>query len=212
MTAGSVTRVKICGITNWPDAKLAVDLGAAFLGFNLYPKSPRYIQPRAARRIVQKLPKHVEAVGIFVNEPPESVVELAEYAKVGFVQLHGEESPRAVAALAELYGVIKAFRVRPGFRTASLAHYADAAAILLDGFDRAKRGGTGKSFDWRVARAAKKYGFVFLAGGLAPENAAEAIRAAQPFAVDVASGVESRPGKKDAAKLRAFFRAVESAQ
>lgn len=205
------TRVKICGITNWPDARLAVDLGAAFLGFNFYVKSPRYIEPRAARRIAQRLPRHVEAVGIFVNEPDDFVAELAEYTKVGFVQLHGAESPRTVAALADLCGVIKAFRVRPGFRAASLARYADAAAILLDGFDRARRGGTGKAFDWRIARAAKKYGFIFLAGGLTPENVADAIRAAQPFAVDVASGVESRPGKKDVAKLRAFFRAVEKA-
>jgi phosphoribosylanthranilate isomerase len=206
-----MTLVKICGITNWRDARLAVDLGAQLLGFNFYPRSPRFIPPEEARRIVRKLPKRVSSVGVFVNEPPDVVDSIGYALRLDFVQLHGEEPSRAVAALAEGYGVIKAFRVRPGFRLASLARYAEAAAILLDGFDRRRRGGTGRVIDWSVARRAKKYGFIFLAGGLTPENVAEAIAAAGPYAVDVASGVESRPGKKDPAKLRAFFRAVEAA-
>jgi phosphoribosylanthranilate isomerase len=207
-----MTRVKICGITNWRDAKLAVDLGAQWLGFNFYPRSPRFIPPEAARGIVRRLPKSVSAVGVFVNEPLDVVDRIAYAARLDFVQLHGEESPRVVSQLAEAYGVIKAFRVRSGFRLASLARFAEAAAILLDGFDRRRRGGSGKLADWGLARRAKKYGFIFLAGGLTPENVAAAIAAAEPYAVDVASGVESYPGKKDAVKMRAFFRAVEAAK
>jgi phosphoribosylanthranilate isomerase len=207
-----MTSVKICGITNWRDAKLAVDLGAQFLGFNFYRQSARYIEPQAARRIIAKLPKDVSAVGVFVNERQDVVESIGYQARLDSVQLHGEELPRMVGSLAQAYGVIKAFRVKRGFRAASLGKYPDAAAFLLDGFDAKKRGGTGKTFDWSVAVEAKRYGFVFLAGGLTPENVAAAIRAAHPFAVDVASGVESSPGKKDAAKLKAFMEAVERAQ
>jgi phosphoribosylanthranilate isomerase len=207
-----MTLVKICGITNWPDARLSVDCGARLLGFNFYPRSPRYIQPEAARRIVRKLPKGVDAVGVFVNEPLDVVKSIGYAAKLDFVQLHGEESPGIVQQLSDAYGVIKAFRVRPGFRVATLNRYTGAAAFLLDGFDRTLRGGTGNVADWTVARRAKKYGFVFLAGGLKPDNVAAAIRAVRPYAVDVASGVELGPRKKDPQKLRAFFEAVAESE
>lgn len=207
-----MTRVKICGVTNWPDAQLAVDAGADFLGLNFYRRSPRYISPARARRVMSRLPRHVQAVGVFVDESPERIREIALFAGLRRVQLHGSETPAAVTVMARRLPVMKAFRVRRDFRVAALARYRKASAFLLDGFSARVKGGTGRTFDWSVARCARRYGRIFLAGGLTPENVAEAIHAAQPYAVDVASGVESRPGKKDPARLRAFMRAVESAQ
>lgn len=207
-----MTRVKICGITNWGDARLAMDLGADFLGFNFYRASPRCISPARARSIVCRIPKRVQAVGVFVDESPERIREIASFAGLRRVQLHGGETPQMVAVLTKRMRVMKAFRVRPGFRVAALARYGRASAFLLDGFSARVTGGTGRTFDWGIAKRARRYGRIFLAGGLTPANVAEAIRAARPYAVDVASGVESRPGKKDPARLRAFMRAVQNAQ
>lgn len=204
-----MTRVKICGITNWADARLSVDLGASALGFNFYPPSPRAISPAEAWRILRRLPPFVEAVGVFVNWPPAAVVALARALRLGAVQLHGDESPDDVAALAKSHRVIKAVQVRRRFRPAQLARYRGASAILLDGFARGLRGGTGRALDWKLARQARRYARIILAGGLTPENVAEAMRIAAPYAVDVASGVEARPGKKDPARLRALFAAIE---
>ncbi|HVA94526.1 MAG TPA: phosphoribosylanthranilate isomerase [Candidatus Dormibacteraeota bacterium] len=206
-----LTRVKICGITTWADARLSVDLGASALGFNFYPASPRAISPADAWNIIRRLPPFVEAAGVFVDWPPLVVDALARALRLGSVQLHGGESPREVAELAQSHRVIKAIRVRSGFRVASLARYRAADALLLDGFARGLHGGTGRTLDWKLARAARAYGRIILAGGLTPENIAEAIRVAGPYAVDVASGVERRPGRKDPARLRALFAAVESA-
>jgi phosphoribosylanthranilate isomerase len=205
------TRVKICGITTWGDARLSIDLGASALGFNFYPPSPRSISPRDAWTIIRRLPPFVEAVGVFVNWPPLVVDALARAVRLGAVQLHGSESPADVAELARKHRVIKAVQVGRGFRAASLARYRSASALLLDGFAPGLHGGTGRTLDWKLARAARRYGNIVLAGGLTPENIAEAIRVAEPFAVDVASGVESRPGRKDPARLRALFAAVETA-
>jgi phosphoribosylanthranilate isomerase len=202
------TRVKICGITTWDDARLSIDLGASALGFNFYPPSPRAISLADAWSIVRRLPPFVEAVGVFVNWEPQVVDAVARAARLGSVQLHGAESPEEVAELARGRRVTKAVQVKHGFRVASLARYRAADAILLDGFARGLHGGTGRTLDWKLARAASRYGRIILAGGLTAENIAEAIRVAQPFAVDVASGVESRPGRKDPAKLRALFAAV----
>jgi len=206
-----MVRVKICGITDWSDAKLAIDAGADALGFNFYPRSPRYIAPAQARRIVNRLPKHVEAVGVVVNESVAAAEAIARAARTGLIQLHGDESPEEVAELARFRRVLKAFRVRPGFRVSALARYGRAAGFLLDGFRSGVRGGTGRRFDWRVAQRAKRYGRIFLAGGLTPANVAEAILAVQPFAIDVCSGVEAEPGKKDPARLRELMRRVEAA-
>lgn len=205
-------RVKICGITNWTDARHAIESGADFLGFNFYPGSPRYIGPAKARAIVQRLPKGVAAVGVFVNETDENMLEIARSVGLDYLQLHGDETPETVARLQRELPVIKAVRVKRPFRAAQVSRYRRASALLLDGFDRKLRGGTGKTFDWKVARRAKPYGKIFVAGGLAPENVGEAIRVAEPYAVDVSSGVESRPGKKDPARLRAFAHAVKEAQ
>ena len=202
------TRVKICGITTWDDARLSIDLGASALGFNFYPLSPRAISPADAWSIIRRLPPFVEAVGVFVNWEPQVVEAVAQAVRLGSVQLHGAESPGEVAELARNRRVIKAIRVKRGFRVASLAQYRAADAILLDGFAPGLHGGTGRTLDWKLSRVARRYGRIILAGGLTPENIAEAIRVAEPYAVDVASGVEGRPGRKDPARLRAFFAAV----
>jgi phosphoribosylanthranilate isomerase len=203
--------VKVCGITNWADARRAVEAGAGALGFNFYRRSPRYVSPAKARKIVERLPARILAVGVFVNEPAASVRRIARAAQLDWVQLHGGERPAEVAHLAEFYPVVKAFRVRAGFRPARLARYRSAAAFLLDSFHPGLRGGTGRRFDWRIARQAKRYGKIVLAGGLGPENVAEAIARVRPFAIDVCSGVEARPGKKDPARLGELMRRAEKA-
>lgn len=202
------TRVKICGITCIEDAVDSVELGAAALGFNFYPKSPRYIPPAAAGAIIRQLPPLISMVGVFADEADaEHVATLARAARVNAVQLHG---PRFPYGVLEDYSVIRAVVVGNGFELEHLIAL-QASAFLLDAYDPKLPGGTGKTFDWTLAREAKRFGTVILAGGLNPRNVGEAIRQVRPFAVDVASGVESAPGKKDPEKLRAFFAAVESA-
>jgi phosphoribosylanthranilate isomerase len=203
-----MVRVKICGITNWPDARLAVDLGAQMLGFIFHPESPRVVSPAAAWSIIRRLPSCVVPVGLFVNWRPEVVDLLARAIRLKAVQLQGDESVADARALSRNHKVIKAFRVSPEFRLASLGRYKFDWANLLDGHAPGLYGGTGRTVDWDVARRAKKYGRVVLAGGLRAENVQDAILAARPFAVDVCSGTEARPGKKDPARMRAFFDAV----
>jgi len=205
-------KVKICGITNWTDAKRAIVAGVDLLGFNFYPKSPRYISPTKARRIVRRLPKHVSAVGVFVNETEKKILTIARSVGLDRLQLHGEETPAVVTRLRRSFPVIKAVGASNSFRIAALSQFDSASAILLDGIDRHLRGGTGKTFDWRVARRAKRYARIFLAGGLTPKNVAHAIRTVEPYAVDVCSGVEARPGKKDPQRIGELMRAVEAAQ
>jgi phosphoribosylanthranilate isomerase len=205
-------KLKICGITSWTDARRACEAGADFLGFNFYLRSPRYIEPAKARKIIGRLPPKVAVVGIFVNEDETKMLKIASAAGLGYLQLHGDESPAAVVRLSRALPVLKAVRVQRSFRAAQLAQFDRASAILLDGFDRQRRGGTGKTFNWKVAGRANKYFHIFLAGGLTPENIGEAIRVAKPYAVDVCSGVESRPGKKDPKKLKLLARAIRGAQ
>src|ERR1700692_4507650 len=182
------TRVKICGITTWDDARLSIDLGASALGFNFYPLSPRAISLADAWSIVRRLPPFVEAVGVFVNWEPQVVDAVARAARLGSVQLHGAESPEEVAELARGRRVTKGVQGKHGIAAGSLARYRAADAILLDGFARGLHGGTGRTLDWKLARAASRYGRIILAGGLTLGNIAEAIRVAQPYAVDVAKG------------------------
>jgi phosphoribosylanthranilate isomerase len=207
-----MVKVKICGITNLKDARQAIEAGATFIGFNFYEGSPRYVTPSAAKRILQSLPKKVKAVGVFVNETENKMLTIVRQIGLSHVQLHGEESPETVARLQRTLPVIKAIQVRKSFSTSELARYKNASAFLLDGFDRHRRGGTGKSFSWDIARHAKRAGHIFLAGGLTPDNIGEAIRAAKPYAVDVCSGVEAKPGKKDLGAVKDFMRAVRAAQ
>ena len=202
-------KVKICGVTNWTDARQACEAGADFLGFNFWPRSPRYITPAKARLIVRRLPKGVAAVGVFVDETEAKTMKIARTVGLDYLQLHGDESPDSVARLQRILPVIKAIRVRESFGPAELARFKRASAILLDGFDRKMPGGTGKTFQWSTARRARRYGKIFLAGGLTPENIAEAISIAKPFAVDACSGVEAKPGKKNAALVQAFLQAAK---
>jgi len=204
------TRIKICGITREEDARLAVELGAAALGFNFYSPSPRCLAPEMARAIVAKLPPLVTPVGVFADETDgEQVARVARQARVRVVQVHGPRFPSFECALAD-FAIIRAVTVREGFQPEMLGSLA-GDAFLLDAFDAKLLGGTGKPFNWAWAREANRFGTIILAGGLTPENVATAIREVQPFAVDVASGVEEAPGRKDPAKLRAFFAAVAEA-
>jgi phosphoribosylanthranilate isomerase len=206
-----ITRVKICGITRDDDACLAVQLGAAALGFNFYPRSPRYLNPERARGIIHHLPPFISAVGVFADEVDAGrVAAIARQAGVTAVQLHGPRFPAETRALEE-FPVIRAVPVTPDFMRVVL-NGVDAAAILLDALDLERIGGSGKTIDWNLARQASSAGRpVILAGGLTPENVGEAVRVVRPYAVDVATGVESSPGIKDATKLSAFFAAAEQA-
>ena len=204
-----MVRVKICGITNLEDALLAAELGADALGFIFYAKSPRHVAPETARAIIAQLPPFVAAVGVFVDEAAAVVQELAGRVGLDWVQLHGQESPEYCRNLGRK--VIKGFRIQDEDSLRRLADYQGAAqALLLDTYKKGQVGGTGEIFDWHLARKAKKYGRIILAGGLTPENVAQAIATAGPAAVDAASGTEAAPGKKDPAKLRAFFKAAVS--
>jgi phosphoribosylanthranilate isomerase len=206
-----MVRVKICGITDARDARTAVELGAAALGFNFYENSPRVIAPADAWKIRRELPKDVQAVGVFVDWKPIAVVALAKALELSAVQLHGDECPRDAGFCARKVAVIKAFRVGPDFSLEELGKFRSTSQFLLDGVRPGQYGGTGHTTNWDVARKAATRRSIILAGGLTPENVAEAIRAVRPDAVDVASGVETKPGKKDRGKMRDFFREVERA-
>jgi phosphoribosylanthranilate isomerase len=215
MSNQPITRVKICGITHLEDARLAIELGADALGFNFYEESPRCIAPAEAWKILRKLPALVFTVGVFVNWDSASIVALAKSLRLSAVQLHGDESAAVTAECARHFPVIKAFRTGSKFQFTQFRTHSAAASFLMDAATSEMKsknyGGTGRPADWNIAkRTAAKYP-ILLAGGLTPENIAEAILTVRPYAVDVASGVESRPGKKDPAKLRAFFAQVARA-
>jgi phosphoribosylanthranilate isomerase len=202
-------RIKICGITNLEDALLAAELGADALGFIFYPPSPRAVAADEARAIIAQLPPFITTVGVFVDEDAALVNELAASVGLDWLQLHGKETPEYCRSLERR--VIKVFRIQDENSLAGLADYRGAAqAFLLDTYKKGVAGGTGEVFDWDLALKAKQYGPIILSGGLTPANVARAITIAQPQAVDVASGVEAAPGKKDAEKLRAFFREVNA--
>jgi len=205
-------RVKICGITNLADAKLADALGADALGFNFYEKSVRNISPADAYKIIQKLPDKIEAAGVFVNWAPEAVIALARAVGLDTVQLHGDETAREARAAAKFFNVTKALRVGEDFRLTQLRPFRPIVrAFLFDAAKSGEYGGTGTRTDWTIARRAAKNHRIILAGGLTPQNVAEAILYVRPYSVDVASGVESAPGKKDRARLRQFFAEVHRA-
>jgi phosphoribosylanthranilate isomerase len=204
--------IKICGITNLEDALAAVEAGADALGFNFYRRSPRYIAPEEARRIVAQLPTTMMSVGVFVNESePELVERIADAVGLTAVQLHGDESPEYCSALGGRY-VIKALRVKENFNPQAAKDY-ETDAILLDAYAKDARGGTGSTVDWEVARRVRELvPQLFLAGGLSVENIAEAIAAVEPYAVDACSHLESAPGKKDHESMRAFIIASRRAR
>jgi len=206
-----MVKIKICGITNLEDALLAAELGADALGFIFSPQSPRKVAPETAREIIAQLPPFVASVGVFVDEAAAVVQELAAKVRLDWVQLHGQESPEYCRNLGGR--VIKGFRIKDENSLMELEPYRDAVqAFLLDTYKKGQVGGTGEVFDWHLAREAKKFGQIILAGGLTPENVSQAIAIALPAAVDAASGTEAAPGRKDPAKLWAFFKAVSSEQ
>jgi phosphoribosylanthranilate isomerase len=199
-------KVKICGITNSPDAMCAVEAGADALGFVFWPSSPRYVAIRAAAGICKDLPAHVLRTGVFVNASKELVQEAIAECGLNLLQFHGEETPEFCVQ----FGVMsmKAFRIRDAGSLDQLARYS-TDAWLLDAWVAGKPGGTGETFNWDLAFEAQQKGRpVFLAGGLTSQNVGQAIRKARPFGVDVSGGVEERPGKKDAAKVKAFVEAA----
>jgi phosphoribosylanthranilate isomerase len=194
-------RIKICGITRLEDALLAVRLGADALGFNFWPGTKRYVDPDAARDILEQLPPFVTTVGVFVNQPPAEVLAIAARTGIAALQLHGDESPTEAGGYA--LPTIKALRLSGTASLDALARY-HVRAFLLDA-PSAGFGGSGNTCDWECAAAAARRAPVILAGGLKPENVADAVRAVRPYAVDVASGVESSPGVKDPDKLKRFI-------
>lgn len=197
-----MVKVKICGITNLEDALMACELGANALGFIFYEKSPRYIHRSAAKTIIESLPPFVTTVGVFVNMNLDNLNEVCKVVPLTMVQLHGEETPEYCKQLS--YPILKAFRVTDGFNLLNLQQY-QTAGFLLDTFSDQNYGGTGEIFDWNLAKEAKKYGRIVLSGGLKSENVLKALHWVNPYAVDVCSGVEAFPGKKDPEKLITFF-------
>jgi phosphoribosylanthranilate isomerase len=205
-----MTKVKICGITNLEDALLAAKFGADALGFNFYPKSPRYIAPEKAREISERLPEEILKVGVFVNESLEKIAEIAETARLDAIQLHGEETPEFARELKAKTGleVIKAFRVSPDFKPEDVLQY-ETDAILLDAYNPQQHGGTGETFDWKIAKGVQSiFPKMYLAGGLSPNNIAKVVESVEPFAVDACSLLEKVKGIKDAGKVRDFIMAV----
>jgi phosphoribosylanthranilate isomerase len=202
-------KVKICGITNMEDALLAAELGTDALGFIFVKTSPRHIRPSAARKIIQELPPFVTPVGVVADAEHDEILELIDETGICCVQLHGNESPKQLAKFP--VPIYKSFRVDEEFNLETLQRYK-GSAYLLDTYVEGALGGTGKTFDWDIAVKAKAYGRIILAGGLNPENILEAIQKVQPYAVDVNSGVESAPGKKDKNKLERLFKTIRSLQ
>jgi phosphoribosylanthranilate isomerase len=203
-----VTRVKICGITTAEDAADAVEAGADALGFIFVPGTPRAVSPEAAGRIVATLPPFVTAVGVFVDRPVQDVLDIAAHCRLQAVQLHGEE-PAESARLIPLK-VIKAIRVKDAESLRPLGTYP-AQAFLLDAFVEGTPGGTGSVLPWDLAAQVSGVARIILSGGLRPENVDQAVRLVRPYAVDVSSGVELRPGRKDRQKVREFIAAVRRA-
>ena len=203
-----MTLVKVCGVTNVEDALAALEAGADMLGFNFYARSPRYVSPAEAGKIVERLPDGASCVGVFVNEPaPADVERLAHEAALGAVQLHGDETPEYCRSLRGLTA-IKALRVGADYDAESAAAY-QTDAVLLDAYVKGSRGGTGHTFDWTLAALTReRVRRLFLAGGLNPDNVAAAVAAVRPYAVDVCSGVETSPGRKSPELIRLFVEQV----
>ena len=202
-------KVKVCGITNAADALAAVEAGADALGFIFYEKSPRYVVPAVAANIIAELPPLVTPVGVFVNEGLATVRSIMDTCGLAMAQLHGDENVSYCRELAR--PAMKALRLRDRGSLLALAEYQGRGGVrgfVLDAFSELSYGGTGQITDWGLAAEVAKSTPILLAGGLTPDNVTEAIHTVRPYGVDVSSGVESAPGKKDHAKMRAFVDAV----
>jgi phosphoribosylanthranilate isomerase len=195
-------KVKICGITNYDDAIAAADMGADMLGFNFYPKSPRYLTPDDATKIIDKLPGYVDIVGLFVNDPFERIEQVIDQCQLDWIQFHGDEPPEFTEQFNTFnVRTIKAIRVKDE-NDIKLAEKYYTDVILLDAFDPKKYGGTGLSFDWNIIGNITKR--VFLAGGITADNVTKAVELGI-YGIDVCSGIESKPGKKDHVKMQKLF-------
>ena len=191
--------IKICGITEVDDAVKIAELGVNALGFIFYPKSERYISPDKAKEIIDCLPPFINTVGVFVNEKKECVFDVLNRCPIDILQFHGDETPEYCGQFNRR--IIKAFRVNKDFSFDGFFKFP-ASAFLLDSLVTGEYGGTGVVFDWDVAVKAKKYGKIILSGGLNPENLSSAVAKVNPYGVDISSGVEIKPGKKDISKVK----------
>lgn len=203
-----MVKVKICGITSIEDAECAVEAGASALGFVFYRPSPRFVEVEAARRIIASVPPFITTVGIFVNEKAARINEIARLCPLDRVQLHGDESPDFCRMIERR--IIKAIRLKDR-ASLDLMKTFNVASFLVDTYSEELYGGSGSSPDWGLAVEAKKQGRIILAGGLTPENVADAIRHVRPYGVDVSTGVELRPGKKDPRKVAEFIKRANEA-
>lgn len=202
--------VKICGLTNYDDALYAMQCGADYLGFVLVPETPRYVAPVQIRKIISKLPKSVQTVGVFMNQPADRVMQSLDETGLNIAQLHGEEEPEEIEKIGRAR-VWKVVTVSTAQVIAGVVQ-CGAAMLLADSIVKGRRGGTGVVCDWSLAAELSARRKIMLAGGLNPDNVAEAVRRVKPFGVDVSSGVEKAPGVKDHGKIRAFIeraRAIE---
>jgi len=204
-------QIKICGVTNVKDARACAELGVSMIGFNFYPQSSRYIEPKLARRIIETISPRVLAVGVFVDASVEGIRTTADATGVRCVQLHGGTSAEKCSELAREFRVIRAFSTDPQFRPEEVALFGDCD-VLVDAHDPNLRGGTGLTCDWLAARTTRSFArSLILSGGLTEENVGQAIATVAPHAVDVCSGVESSPGVKDHQALENFIAAVRAA-
>lgn len=201
-----MTRIKICGITNLEDALFCCEAGADALGFVFVKESPRWIEAEEAAKIILRLPPFIATVGLFANQEEKEVRRILNVCPLDMLQLHGEETPLYCQRWSRR--VIKAFRIKDEESLGQMANYL-VNAYLLDAYQKDALGGTGKTFNWNLALKAKSYGNIVLAGGLTEENVAEAILKVRPYGVDVSSGVESLPGKKNKEKVKSFTEKVK---
>jgi phosphoribosylanthranilate isomerase len=202
-----MVKVKVCGITNPGDARFAVEAGADALGL-VFAESPRQVSVEQAREVVAALPDGVLKVGVFVNAEPKEVLRIASEVGLDYAQLHGDESPEAVAAVRKGgLKVVKALRVRDAGSLVIEGYEADL--FLLDAYSARARGGTGERFDWGLAKSIKGRGNILVSGGLTPENVREAIRFFEPYGVDASSSLEDAPGKKNRERVRRFVSAAK---
>jgi len=205
-----MTRIKICGMTNKIDALAAAALGVDMLGFIFYAKSKRYVDPRVAEDIINELPESIAKVGVFVDEDKEKVLDIARDAQLDVLQFHGAETPEYCSSFRPDYKVIKAFRLRNWKDLAAVNDY-DVDYYLLDTHKEDAPGGTGQTFDWKMCKDFEFLKPVILSGGLAPANVGRAMAEVVPYGVDVATGVERSPGKKDPERMKKFVEEVRKA-
>ncbi len=203
-----MVKVKVCGIKEPEDARVAADAGADAIGL-VFAESPRRVSVERAREIAAALPKGVLKVGVFVDGEPEEMLRIAREVGLDYVQLHGDEAPATVAEIRSRgLGVIKAIRVRDSASLQDMERY-DADLFMLDAYSEKARGGTGERFDWRLAKALRGYANILVSGGLTPENVREAIEFFEPYGVDASSSLEERPGKKNGERVRRFVGAAK---